>query len=85
MALQGLNMGKYQRALEETSQTTLNRLAGNAFSLHCFTVGFLAALSTLPISWFELNTAKHPGPWDFAVECKPSGYTWLSQTPSPQK
>lgn len=31
----------------------LNKMAGNSWSYHNFIVGFITALSILPVPWFE--------------------------------
>ena len=51
LALQGLNMVKFEEALGTCTENFKAKLAGNAFSFHCFTIGFLAALCSLPVTW----------------------------------
>lgn len=51
LALQGVNMQKFAKPLQSTSEGMKCKLAGNAFSFHCFTVGFISALTSLPVVW----------------------------------
>eukprot|EP00438_Fugacium_kawagutii_P013829 Skav210620 [mRNA] locus=scaffold234:404814:406844:- [translate_table: standard] len=52
LALQGLNMRVYGSELAQSDESLKAKLAGNAFSFHCFMVGFSAALATIECNWF---------------------------------
>ena len=53
MALQGFNMDTHAKALSEISEPLQCKLAGNAFSFHCFSISFVSALATLPLTWLD--------------------------------
>lgn len=52
LALQGMNMRFYGSELAQCDESLKAKLAGNAFSFHCFMVGFCAALATIEFNWF---------------------------------
>ena len=51
--LQGLDPGKYRAILASTAERTQKSLSGNALSFHCYAIGMIAALVSLPIAWLE--------------------------------
>lgn len=51
--LQSMPMKRHQRLLEDTPCSVLRTLAGNSWCYHNFACGFVCALATVPIRWFE--------------------------------
>lgn len=53
LCLQGLEIGKIRYVLESMPEQAKSTLAGNSFNFHCYAVGMVAALSSIPIAWLE--------------------------------
>ena len=53
LGLQGINTQEHRVAIDETKESVLVHLTGNAINFFSMSQGIVAAVSVLDIPWFE--------------------------------